>query len=63
MIDSRTQAHRAPLNSDNDWTADDLRLLADGIRRGDPLYELAEFLSRTLAEVEEMVQALRLARG
>jgi hypothetical protein len=63
MIDSRTQAHCAQLGSDRDWSAEDLRFLVDGIRRGDPLYELAEFLSRTLAEVEEMVQALRLARG
>jgi hypothetical protein len=37
--------------------------LDDGIRRGDPIDELAAFLRRTLAEVEEMVQALRLARG
>jgi hypothetical protein len=63
MIDSRAQQHCAPLDGDKDWSAEELRVLEDGIRRGDPIYELADFLSRTLAEVEEMVQALRLARG
>jgi hypothetical protein len=61
MIDLRAQAHRVPLDSDKDWTAEDLRVLEDGIRRGDPIDELAGFLSRTLAEVEEIVQALSLA--
>lgn len=60
MIDPRAQVHCIQLDSDRDWSAQALRFLEDGIRRGDPINELAEFLSRTLAEVEEMVQALSI---